>query len=286
MRAFPLLLACSVVVSGPVVASAQSDVVVAGTTPAEVPPSAFNGRQYVDSAGCVFVRAGQGDVVAWMPRLTRSNEPLCGYAPTNIEATQRPETAAVTAASATPTATQLASVKEVTLVSAPRLGASNTSPVLIATATDVVMRPATRAACGATALRLGHRIGCDTASEDGSSNLVAIQIPPQTRNSTHGLEGLNGKDLRRTAPARIVVASDATYSFSPSAQGTVIVGSAETAKRLSRDTQRIAVPRGYKEAWTDGRLNVFRGVGTDNGTSQMRRTWTESVPQRLIEQDD
>ena len=286
MRAFPLLLACSVVVSGPVVASAQSDVVVAGTTPAEVPPSAFNGRQYVDSAGCVFVRAGQGDVVAWMPRLTRSNEPLCGYAPTNIEATQRPETAAVTAASATPTATQLASVKEVTLVSAPRLGASNTSPVLIATATDVVMRPATRAACGATALRLGHRIGCDTASEDGSSNLVAIQIPPQTRNSTHGLEGLNGKDLRRTAPARIVVASDATYSFSSGAQGTVIVGSVETAKRLSRDTQRIAVPRGYKEAWTDGRLNVFRGVGTDNGTSQMRRTWTESVPQRLIEQDD
>ena len=286
MRAFPLLLACSVVVSGAVAASAQSDVVVAGSTPAEVPPSTFNGRQYVDSAGCVFVRAGQGDVVAWMPRLTRSNEPLCGYAPTNIEATQRPETAAVTAASATPTATQLASVKEVTLVSAPRLGASNTSPVLIATATDVVMRPATRAACGATALRLGHRIGCDTASEDGSSNLVAIQIPPQTRNSTHGLEGLNGKDLRRTAPARIVVASDATYSFSPSAQGTVIVGSAETAKRLSRDTQRIAVPRGYKEAWTDGRLNVFRGVGTDNGTSQMRRTWTESVPQRLIDQDD
>jgi len=286
MRAFPLLLACSVVVSGAVAASAQSDVVVAGSTPAEVPPSTFNGRQYVDSAGCVFVRAGQGDVVAWMPRLTRSNEPLCGYAPTNIEAAQGPETAVATVAHTTTTAKQLASVQDVTLMSAARSDARSISAAPTASPTDVVMRPATRAACGATALRLGHRIGCDTTPEDGPGNLVAIQIPPQTRNSTHGLEGSNGKDLRRTAPARIVVASDATYSFSPSAQGTVIVGSAETAKRLSRDTQRIAVPRGYKEAWTDGRLNVFRGVGTDNGTSQMRRTWTESVPQRLIEQDD
>jgi len=232
------------------------------------------------------LRAGQGDVVAWIPRLTRSNKPLCGYAPTNIEVAQEPEAAVVTAASAPPTAIQLASVQDVTLMSAPRSGARSTSAAPIASPADVVMRPATRAACGATALRLGHRIGCDTASEDGLSDLVAIQTPPQTRNSTHGLEGLNGKDLRRAAPARIVVASDATYSFSPRAQGTVIVGSAETAKRLSRDTQRIAVPRGYKEAWTDGRLNVFRGVGTDNGTSQMRRTWTESVPQRLIEQDD
>lgn len=65
----------------------------------------------------------------------------------------------------------------------------------------------------------------------------------------------------------------------------MIAGSTETVKRLSRDTQRIAVPQGYKEAWTDGRLNVFRGVGTADGAGQMRRTWTESVPQRLIGQD-
>ena len=286
MRAFPLFLACSVVVSGAVAASSQSDVVVAGTTPAEVPPSTFNGRQYVDSAGCVFVRAGQGDVVAWMPRLTRSNEPLCGYTPTKIEAAQEAETALATIAHTTTTATQPASVRDVPLMSAPRLGAHSTSAAPIASPADVVMRPVTRAACGATALRLGHRKGCDTAPEDGPSNLVAIQIPLQTRNSTHGLEGLNGKDLRRITPARIFVASDATYSFSPSAQGSVIVGSVETAKRLSRGTQRIAVPKGYKQAWTDGRLNVFRGVGTANGALQMRRTWTESVPQRLIEQDD
>ena len=116
MRAFPLLLACSVVVSGAVAASAQSDVVVAGSTPAEVPPSTFNGRQYVDSAGCVFVRAGQGDVVAWMPRLTRSNKPLCVYAPTNIKATQVAETAVATVARTTTTATQLPSVQDVTLM--------------------------------------------------------------------------------------------------------------------------------------------------------------------------
>lgn len=186
MRAFRLLLAGSVVVSGAVAASSQSDVVVAGTTPAEVHPSAFNGRQYVDSAGCVFVRAGQGDVVAWMPRLTRSNEPLCGYTPTKIEAAQGAETALATVAHTTTTATQLASVQDITLMSAPRSGAHSTSAAPTASPVDVVMRPVSRAACGATALRLGHRLGCATASEDGPSNFVAIQISPQTRNSTLG----------------------------------------------------------------------------------------------------
>lgn len=186
MRAFPLLLAGSAVVSGAVAASSQSDVVVAGTTPAEVPPSSFNSRQYVDGAGCVFVRAGQGDVVAWVLRLTRSNEPLCGYTPTKIEAAQGAETALATVAHTTTTATQLASAEDVTLMSAPRSGAQSTSAAPTASPAYVVMRPVCRAACGATALRPGHKMGCATASDDGPSNLVAIQISPQTRNSTLG----------------------------------------------------------------------------------------------------
>lgn len=54
---------------------------VAQGGPAELPPAEFAGRQYVDSAGCVFVRAEIDGVVTWAPRLDRDRSPLCGYRP-------------------------------------------------------------------------------------------------------------------------------------------------------------------------------------------------------------
>jgi hypothetical protein len=51
------------------------------TSPAEVPPADFAGQQYVDSKGCLFLRAGRPGNVAWIARVTRDGQPLCGNPP-------------------------------------------------------------------------------------------------------------------------------------------------------------------------------------------------------------
>ncbi len=68
------LALAALLASAPLAALAQ-------TGPAELPPADFAGRQYVDSAGCVFVRAEVNGTTAWAPRLNRDRTPLCGYQP-------------------------------------------------------------------------------------------------------------------------------------------------------------------------------------------------------------
>ncbi len=45
--------------------------------PAEEPPPDFPGAQYIDSAGCVFLRDGYG----WTPRLDDDGRVMCGFPP-------------------------------------------------------------------------------------------------------------------------------------------------------------------------------------------------------------
>lgn len=54
--------------------------------PAETPPTTFTDEQYVDSKGCVFLRADYGDQIIWMPRLTHERTQMCGYPPTAMAA--------------------------------------------------------------------------------------------------------------------------------------------------------------------------------------------------------
>ncbi|MBU0642552.1 MAG: SPOR domain-containing protein [Alphaproteobacteria bacterium] len=61
---------------------AEAKALYTADEPAEFPPASFKGTQYVDSRGCVYVRAGYGDGVQWVPRVSRDRRVLCGFKPT------------------------------------------------------------------------------------------------------------------------------------------------------------------------------------------------------------
>jgi len=69
-------------VMGMLGAQAQAQSLREASPPAEFPPASFKGKQYVDSRGCIYIRAGIDGNVTWVPRVTRGRKQVCGYKPT------------------------------------------------------------------------------------------------------------------------------------------------------------------------------------------------------------
>ncbi len=80
MSASRMLLA-AFLVSGIAVSAGHAQTLRSKDQPAEYPPSSYTANQYIDSQGCVYIRAGFGGAVRWVPRVDRKRNVICGQQP-------------------------------------------------------------------------------------------------------------------------------------------------------------------------------------------------------------
>ena len=294
-----------VAVMGPIVASAQTVAQIG--QPAERPPASFKGAQYVDSRGCVFMNANYGGTAQWVARVNRSHKVLCGYPPTfGPHAVEVAEDAPV-AAPVAPAKVAAAAVAPVVVKPAKAPSAANAPMATVASAMmpeAVVVKPAPQVRVAHSTVGLAQnlpsvpqsydrvasgpsegKIGCFTDAP--VAEVVRLRNGGSAVVCTRGDGTLNGwrSPIYPRSAGVGAALRDPVQVARANAPAVARVAPAAAPKAYaaaSPDLPDMVVPKGYKLAWEDDRLNPMRGVGTAEGQAAQDQLWTRKVPAKLI----
>lgn len=263
-------------------ALAQSAADVGG--PRERPPASFTGQQFVDSRGCVFLRAGLGGAVNWVPRVDANRRAMCGYPPTFGGGT-RP--AAVEVAEAPAPAPAPVVRAPTRMAGEPPPESFTPAPVRGVTAPMTVARPVVPVAVPVVTPQRpvmqvetagsGRKIACTTSAPVAQrlklTNGGTVVICTRGDGT---LEGARAPVYPVGSP--VGASLEAPGGMVPLGQPSGI-GNGKPG-RVVRDDVRV--PEGYKMAWEDDRLNPLRGVGTAEGQAAQDQVWTRKVPAEAV----
>lgn len=287
-------------------------------TPAEFPPESFDGRQFVDSAGCAFIRAGVDGNVSWVPRMTRSREQVCGMQPTfsdsrvaaaspdsaEEQSKARPDETAsrekpAAAGSERPAQDGAEAEKKVVKAPAPK---PERQAETTRSAAESAGEPAAKTVQAASDK---GRTACPDASPVAQRYMKSgrgdVRCGPQ--DAPHVTYGKGGSDARRmavTAPPATTKAPKTKARFETRAAAprpskltpkpgthrktaTLRVVPRHVYENKVASTSGIRVPEGYEPVWDDDRLNTRRAYQTREGQAQTDLVWTKTVPRVLVE---
>lgn len=301
-------------------AFAQSVAAVGG--PAEAPPAGFSGQQYVDSRGCVFMRAGFGGQVTWVPRIGRDRKPMCN-AVTPSQAAARlaqGDTAAPLGGTQDVGAPMDTIASEMTAgrktgvfapIAVPGIEQGAVAPRAVARAQGYVA-PAPRAAIQMPNLASAAPSAAPSATYSGgvsgaaacpASAPVLQAIPLTTGGSvtvcTRGDGSATGwvspnyrgvgaalRGVQGQQTGAALAGGGYTGGGAQGYSGAVSSGqSGRYVQTVIAGQQIIAqrpAPQTYEAAWDDDRLNPYRGWGTATGWAQQAQVWTQKVPAQTV----
>lgn len=282
--------------------------------PAEFPPASFKASQYVDSRGCIYIRAGIDGNVTWVPRVTRGRKQVCGYQPTAVAgstavpAPVRAPVVITVAPTATPTApaavrapvaqprptvaTLAPTTRTTTARPAPTYRPATVAPPAAPAAPAITATPPIQPRSATTPATTG---GCPNASAFSQQfiNKTGVRCGPQSEPPITYGKGWERSSLlapdTRIVPRHVYERRQNTTNVTvPTDYRTVWKDDrlnphrAERTQVASIIMARSMVPAGYKRVERgDDRLNPNRAYRTASGDRQTDRIWTRELPRRL-----
>ena len=269
----------------------QAQAFLSTEVPAEFPPASFRAAQYVDSRGCVYVRAGASGVVNWVPRINRQRQHICNAQPSLVAAAPAPAPARVeiqppqpmhprmqpasapimrviAPATAPATAQRVGYAMGGAAIKSPRAVAPFVQPAAPQRRVVVPAAPAPMAPAAAVVAQSG---GCQWASAISAQYMQGSGV-------CCGPQAQNPVGAAPRAARMVVVAGGKDAAIGPNTR--VVPAHVATSQAQAADV--MALPKGYRWEWEDDRLNPYRAQQTPAGMAAMAQVWDSRVPARPV----